>query len=381
MRPYHTNPWSIPSMPRPLHRSFLGLNFWHYGNLTKDIFIKEESFPPGISFHPGGSENIKISDIFYCAGLLTSPNSNYSFPNAWGFFLENYNAFSIRNNTVRIIDQYKSIDSRIRTIFIERLAIGYAGYLLWKSYGVIHIADAGQFINRTISNQAPIYNSISLRSLGLYGSNGGLKPDFFCVASSGECVIAEAKGSIGAPGTLSYAKTKGKNQVKNVNPIGITVRGNAGRLVFATNLRYKSDRPHTGCDSTVTIVDPEKNNKSLDIEITANDIVLYSYCKFFSFCGYSKLSELLLKNKSLNIYEYDFHKEEIKIGKLNFLVLLNTLGYIVGIEKEIATNLLENKDGLSNNINKYLKSLKLDTIVPNDYYTIFPNGTIYGLRK
>ena len=64
-------------------------------------------------------------------------------------------------------------DHRVQGLLSEALSSGLAGYALWNHDEVVHIADAGPFIGRAITDQNTGISNASLRSLGICGKNGG----------------------------------------------------------------------------------------------------------------------------------------------------------------------------------------------------------------
>lgn len=349
---------------------FNSLLYWHLSNNIYSFTHKESKFPNGVSFIKNQIESISARDAFLCAGYLMSTTSSYSASRNWGFFIEHIESISDKSHILRISDELKDVDERIRTLFVEKFAVGLAGWLLWRNYKVIHIADASYFINKTIYNNSSIYHKKGL----LYGKGGKLKPDYFCLTSNNECVIAESKGGIGSPSILKEDFSKGKKQVQNVNPFGVNLRANANRLVFGMNIRYESDIVYSGKDTSVLVLDPNENEDTLNIEIKPEDIIFNSYGKFFSFCGLNDITKYLIhQNEPILSIELD-DKNIIKTKNFDIFPILQFDNFVIGLQIDIA-RLLFRRD-----IRSLLdKNLFTDNSMETDTESLFlPNGIFFG---
>lgn len=375
---YKTNPWHLPEFADYPIWPFHDIDFWHLGNLIQEVRIQEEAFPTGISFHRKSDAYIRLRDAFLCAGILMSPAIYNGGARAWAFFLEHAESLRASSGALRVKSDCVHWEERVRTIFSERFGLGLAGWLLWNSYDVLHIADAGPFIAKTISDPASPYNKISLTSLGLYGQNGGLKPDLLCLTRLGECVIAESKGAIGPPSKLSSAKKKGKKQVENVNPNGVNVRTHGGRLVFATNLRHEGENPQPTKDSSIMVVDPTDSSGALEIEVSADEITLHSYCKLLSFCGMTNIARTLLRGNSFDGVQ-ELRQTYIEVGELKVFPLLIRSGQVIGLEARVAEVLFHNPKDLFEATSEVLPKNRDDAgLVSDEQVLIFPNGVVFG---
>lgn len=375
---YKTNPWNLPELADYPLWPFHDIDFWHLGNIIQEVRVQEEAFPAGVSFHPKSNAHVRLRDAFLCAGILMSPAIYNGGPRAWAFFLEHAESLRSSSGVLRVKSDCLYWEERVRTIFSERFGLGLAGWLLWNSYDVLHIADAGPFIAKAISDPASPYNKKSLTSLGLYGQNGGLKPDLLCLTRSGECVIAESKGAIGPPSKLSSAKKKGKKQVENVRPNGVSVRKNGGRLVFATNLRHEGENPQPTKDSSITVVDPTDSGDALDIEVSADEITLHSYCKLLSFCGMSPLAKALLRGSSIN-GELELRQRYIELGDIKVFPLLIRSGQFIGLEAGVAKVLFQNPKNIFEATREALmRNNDRANTISDEQVLIFPNGVVFG---
>ena len=340
---YKTNPWQFPGIVNQPLWPFHDIDLWHLGNIVHEILVKETNFPAGVCFHRSGEERIRARDAFLCSGHLMSPATYNAGRRVWGFFLEHIESLRPTSGRLRLQSDVVNWEERVRTIFAERFCLGLAGWLLWSTYDVLHIADAGPFIAKTINDPASPYHLKGLLSLGLYGKNGGFKPDLFCLTKTGECVVAESKGAIGPPSKLTSAKRKGKEQVSNVAP-GITSRVNAGKLVFATNLRLATENPRPDKDSCITVVDPSHDDEAFRVKVNPDEIVLHSYCKLLSLCGLQKLAWLLLRGVPVNMPSFEEH---VKIGRYKILPLLRTSRHLIGLEANVARIIFQNRGGIA----------------------------------
>jgi len=285
-----TNPWLFPWM-RPIAPFELPYSLWGLTGLQVGLDIRPESFPTPRS---PWTETILARDLLLCVGLATSPATVPTDTAAWGFLIEHAQSFRPSSGQLRAIDAAGGWDSRMKGLFAERLGMGASAWLLWRRFDVVHIADAGPFIGRALQNPSNPFHGRGLRSLGLYGKNGGYKPDYFCLTTGSDAVVAESKGAVGPPSAVSRAeRTKTKEQVRNVEPTGVGVRQDLGRLAFSTNVRLESDRVQRGADSGVVVEDPEGEEKAVPVPLTADELVLHSYCKTFQFFGLGHVAHAL----------------------------------------------------------------------------------------
>lgn len=75
-----------------------------------------------------------------------------------GFLLEHIESLRASSGKLRIKGDCIHWEDRVRTIFAERFGLGLTGWLLWNSYDVLHIADAGPFIAKTINDPSSPYH-------------------------------------------------------------------------------------------------------------------------------------------------------------------------------------------------------------------------------
>jgi len=207
--------------------------------------------------------------------------------------IEHWRSFRALPGWLRIADEAAEWDARMRGLFAERCSMGLATWLLWRDFGVVHVADAGPFLSDVLLDPSSPYHG---RHLELLGKHGELRPDFFCLTSSMEVVVAEVKGAVGAPSAIPASeKVKAKQQVRNVDPVGLPIRATEGRLVFATNLRLASDVTRgPGTDSGVYIEDPDDHESgAIRVPLNADRVVVHAYSKVLQFLGLGIVGYLL----------------------------------------------------------------------------------------
>ncbi|MGE5410177.1 MAG: hypothetical protein ACM3MI_04390 [Clostridiales bacterium] len=340
---------------------------WIMSKRSYQFYVSEQQFPPEISFLPGNIESISARDAFFCAGYLTTPVTEFNSYRIWGFLIEHLESISRTNRFMRISEDLKRVDERIRTIFVERFAVGLTGWMLWKRYNITHIADAGYFINKKAINPNSAYNNIGL---GFIRNGSTIKPDFFCLTNLSECVIAESKGGIGAPSVINPDLDKGKQQVSNVIPTGVSLRNVANRLVFGSYFRYENVKVNRGKDSGMIIRDPTDHNPMLEIPVSEKELILISYLKLFNFCGLGEISKTL-KNRST---VPDFPNREIimKTKEFSVLPLLTIEYFVIGIHADVAAAIFRldfsSIKVILKEYNLYFSSTSERLILPNGIY-------------
>ena len=165
---YATNPWQFPGLTDYPVWPFHDVGLWHLGSIIHEVLVREANFPAGTRFHDSGEERIRARDAFLCAALLMSPATYNAGCRAWGFFLEHIESLRPSSGRLRLQSNVIGWDERVRTIFAERFALGLAGWMLWSTYGVLHIADAGPFIGKNYrrsrlplpSRRTPIFGAV-----------------------------------------------------------------------------------------------------------------------------------------------------------------------------------------------------------------------------
>jgi hypothetical protein len=260
--------------------------------------FRESDFP-GLHKHylkvKNGIITLPFRDLMFCSGLMQSPSRSAQSQTAWGFLAEHFESICVDDNGILCyFDFAEEWDPRLKAIFSERLACGLAAWCLWNLDDVIHIADVGDFFRKQYHDSSGFYNGKALSNLKRHGKNGDWRPDYFCLTSNSEAVIVECKGAMGPPSVLAGAIRKGKKQVSNVKPTGVTSRLTGGQLVFASNFRGIHERVRAGCESAVNVVDPEFAEDAEVIEISPDEIAINAYCKILDALGVRRLSRDLL---------------------------------------------------------------------------------------
>lgn len=342
------------------------------GSLT--FSTREKSFPPNTKFFPSGTAELAIPfrELMLCAGLMLSPATSSASPSAWGFLLEHIDSLSKRPGKLRAASHAKKWDPRIKAIFSERISCGLAAWALWNIDSVAHIADAGDFIGRTGTD---IYFGKGLDSLGLYGENGGYKPDFFCLTKvKNECLIVECKGAMGPPSALSADIKKGKEQVSNVKPRGVSMRPDASQLVFALNIRYECDTPKKDADTSLCVIDPTFSENAVDIDVQPDRLALLSYAKALNLSNRKDLISFLFSNQRLS---ENFIRSSTMVfdERLKFIPISIASGQVFGFTYAAALDLFTKPlQGLSNRASQYEPYEKRQPEENEMEPTVLPNG-------
>jgi hypothetical protein len=213
---------------------------------------------------------------------------------------------------------------------------------------------------------------------------GKYKPDFFCLTASLEAVIAESKGAMGPPSAVSVKeRKKAKQQVSNVEPVGVTLRPTLNRLTFSTTLRLASDNAQRDADSTVVIEDPDGLPDSLRVAVTADEIVVHSYAKALQFVGLGVLASAM----RAGLRPLLVGREEegvVTIGNERVLIIGQSAGLDVGLHEPTARALLaEPQEGVAQRVRDSLA--RSDLLGPRDTperahrgALILPNGLVFG---
>lgn len=301
--------------------------------------VEIESRPHGFSsLKAPWQSRLSVAELLLCAGLAQSPAWSPHDRRAWGFLIEHATSIHPQPGHLRIIDESSGWDSRLRTLFAERLGLGFTVWHLWRRFKVIHIADAAPFLSRALLDPTNPYYGKKLRLTGVHGE---LRPDFLCLTGSSEAVLAESKGAFGAPSAISAAeKAKAKNQLNNVEPIGVSLRSSENRLAFATNLRTASEHVNsTSKDTGVYVEDPDGNAQPLNFRVSADEIVIDAYAKILIFLGFGWLAHLLRRDIRPLLGELEA-EETLVIYQEHFVLLRQLLGYQFGLPVALMRALL-----------------------------------------
>jgi len=188
------------------------------------------------------------------------------------------------------------LDFHKKAIYADEIGVGACICLAGDIYNVKFIADADYFIERTISDQQSPYYNNSLQSLGIYGKTGKAKPDYFCLTRDRKAVVIEAKGTFGPRSNLTAPIKKGKEQVRNVIPEGVTLRDIGSGLVIATQIPIQKINQRS-LPNTI-VADPDFD-KTIAVRINEEEIIRHSLAKAFRFAGFSSIAERFINRRDI----------------------------------------------------------------------------------
>lgn len=287
-----------------------------YGD--KSWSLSERDFPGG-GYLTNALQNYRCSlqRLLLATGVAMSPSNGINSIEAYYAILRYSNIFT-NGLSLRIKEEIHKLDSHKKAIFSDELGFGACICILGDIYNIRFIADADYFILKTITDPQSPYSNLSLRGRGIYGDNGKMHPDFFCIADDRTAVIAEAKGTFGVFSNVEGPLKKGKNQVRNVRPRGIALRSTASQLVIATQIPYENINSRSNPHSV--ILDPEENNP-LDIDINEVEIMKHSIAKTLVFSGFGEIAQSILLNKSIEYFIENLLENRVSIGDRDYYLL------------------------------------------------------------
>lgn len=363
------NPWLFPweSVVPPLHLPF---DVWGATTIACEFETRPTSCP---SRSGPWTCRLSLRDVLLCAGLAQSPATSPADLRAWGFLVEHAGSLLARPGRLRAVDEVGNWDTRIKGLFAERIGMGLAAWLLWREFGVTHIADAGPFLSTVLLDPTSPYHRRGLKLLGAYGE---MRPDFFCLTRGSEVVIAESKGAVGAPSAISAKeKAKAKQQVTNVDPVGVSMRAQEGRLVFVSNLRLAADSVrNSGTDTGVRVEDPHDEG-TLQVPLAADRLVVHAYCKVFQFLGLGFLG-FLLRRDVRPLLPRELPSETFDGEQL--VVLAKLFGLRFGLLGAVAKTVLNEAElGVTARVGRALDDSRLLRAVherPYEGLFLLPNG-------
>jgi len=294
-------------------------------------------------------------DLLFAAGLMTSSATNPNELSAWGFLVEHATSIAPNRGMLRVVDAARTWESRTKGLFSERLAMGVAALLLWRSFNVVHIADLAPFLGVAIQQRGSAFDRVSAQFLGLHGE---LRPDFICLTPQLEAVLAESKGAIGPPAAVKkVARDRAKRQLQNVAPRGVPLRQTEGRLTFASTFRAESETCRPAQDTGAAVVDPPDGDDVLSVPVTADDITIHAYSKVLNFVGLGRAGMFLRRGWRPLLREpsvpFEFAGER--------MVLLAQIGDLqLGMIQGVATGLLNGAyEGVAMRVQEELKQSPL----------------------
>lgn len=332
----------FPSQPpsvRILPQFEVPYELWLRTALEYDINVKEKGFTTSNAYFKNPSFHVSSRDILLCSGLLTSAADSFLDFTAWGLYFQYAKALRPSSGHLRLAADVRDWDSRKKSLLSESLALGLAGYAMWFHDEIVFIADAGPFIGRSLAG--PFFGSTncSLTSLKLYGKNGGYKPDLFCITSTGECIIAEVKAGLGSPSCLANDIIKGKKQVQNVKPVGISERTSRSRLVFATNFRYDDETVKIGKDTCLLVADPNENEMALKVRVSLDEIALSSYFNALRLSHRYDILAALSASKEPVYTKEQLEMMAVSLNNYSIFPLYGDESMLVGVDMNVAVAL------------------------------------------
>ena len=296
-----------------------------------------------------------VRDLLLCAGLALSPATSIDDRAAWAFLVEHAGSIHPRPGRLRIVDESKHWDARIQTLFSERLGAGLTVWHLWRQFGVVHIADVAPFLSRAIADPSNPFHGKQVRLLNTHGQ---LRPDFICLTRSLDAVLAESKGSFGAPGVFNAAvRTKAKNQLNNLQPVGVSLRADENRLAFGTNLRRTSESVQSEHkDTGVYVDDPDGDERPLNFDAAADEVVIHAYSKLLQFLGLG-FEAYLLRRGIRPLLRNPDERNVIEVRQEPVLVLQDLFGFRFGLPVSLAEGLFnEPERGVAERVGKVLEA-------------------------
>ncbi|MBX3276221.1 MAG: hypothetical protein KF729_38570 [Sandaracinaceae bacterium] len=330
---------------------------WHELSHIVEVEVVSEEFPTGHALEARRTIRLPLRELLVAVGIATSSATNASDLSAWGFLVEHAQSFRATSGTLRTIKGAAEWDSRAKGVFAERVGMGLTAWLLWHEQDIVHIADAEWFIGKSLAESGNPYNGKGLASLGLYGKDGKYKPDYFCLDSASAAVIAESKGALGPPSAVSSAeRKKAKEQVKNVDPTGVSLRTSLARLAFATTIRGELDSPNADKDSQVSVTDPDGGPDPIPVKVSPDELVVHSYCKFLQFCGLGGLALLLRAGRVAGVEVEDLDDVTRQVDGRDVVVLADLGGVEFGLVREVFVALFGRRlDGIAERIGRALE--------------------------
>jgi hypothetical protein len=227
---------------------------------------------------PDGTIRVSLHRILVETGIaVTLARSAYD-PRAW-FALYRYGGdFAGTSPSLRFYSGVSAKDPSLLRAASEEVATGITCYVLREHFGVDHIAD--------------VLAVLESGDLEYVSRTPAIRPDYFCLDSRGEVVIAESKGATGTRSSITpRIVPEGWDQVQNVRPVNHSLRATCGRVVIGTNFCIQGI--HRRSETTTIIKDPDgKNGQARNPDSDAP--IRFAYAKALRFMGQDALAERLL---------------------------------------------------------------------------------------
>lgn len=206
--------------------------------LPTDAFIdhtwpveQHNRVPQGYGFLPSHAQRaIQASpyEISIMAGMACTPAAQPGDLRAVGFALTYAPAFEAPPARIELKVRRGSLgsDARFKAVFAEVMGAGIAWLAVHRLHDVVFAGDV-----------MPLINSGDLAYVQQRAGRGARRRcDYVGLTSNpAEVVLFEAKGVVGAYGSLRGKVTDGLEQVDNVDPVSWPLRASEGRLVIGTH--------------------------------------------------------------------------------------------------------------------------------------------------
>lgn len=269
-----------------------------------------------------GGIGVNLHRILVEAGIALTLATTPFDDRAW-FALYRYSGdFAGTAPSLRFYSGARSKDPRLLAVGSEEVATGITCFLLREHLGVDHIADA---LSALQSGDLEYINRIP-----------AIRPDYFCLDSHGEVVIAESKGSTGTRSSItSRIVPEGWDQVQNVRPVNHPLRAMCGRVVIGTNFCIQGI--HSRSETTTIIKDPNGENGQAQ-NPNSDTPILLAYAKALRFMGQNLLAERLLYRIPLSSEEdlrFEFPLRQIA-GQRFYVTGFTPFGDYMRVTEDVA---------------------------------------------
>lgn len=265
-----------------------------------------------------GTVQVSLHRILLETGIALTHALSAFDPRAW-FALYRYGGdFAGTAPDLRFYSGAIDKDSRLTAVASEEIATGITSYILREHLNLDHITDA--------------YAAIRSGDLEYVNPKSKERPDYFCLDSVGEVVIAESKGATGTRSRITgRIYPEGWEQVQNVRPVNHPLRASCSRVVVGTHICI--DGYHNRSETTTIIKDPEGEG-SHERNPESDAPIRQAYAKALRFIGQDVLAERLLLKLAVPDIR-NFREEYINDIPVIFLGA-TPWGDMVGFHRDIA---------------------------------------------
>ena len=271
-----------------------------------------------------GNLSVSLHRLLIETGIaLTRATSSWD-PRTW-YALYRYGAdFAGTSPCLRFYSGVTQKDPRPTAVASEEVATGISCYLLRENFGLLHIAD--------------VYECIQRGELSYVDPTDRRRPDYFGEDSRGKTVLAESKGSTGTRSSISKRiDPEGWEQVQNVKPVNLPLGAACGRVVIGTH--FCIEGKHKRSETTTIIKDPKGSESELR-NPESDTAIRLSYAKALRFMGQDVLAESLIYRRGVREISDLIGKYTQQVGPFRILPLSVTpFGDIIGLYEPIASAL------------------------------------------